>query len=249
MKMELHSLVLGLGFSTGVYALKTGVGLHHYLNRENRRSRRFAVFMGFLVAYGLLFAALAAVVHHWPAGALFHYLRTLLPSGMLIHFIMAALMLVWGLALLKNQRPGKTRTLGWLALVLPCPVCCTMIFLSVAFLVSYVPEVWGRAVAILYAVFLALAFLAMGLLHRWRQGATGSPEASLGACMLAIAAYFLLSVIIMPQFSGLDEAFRLSAYSHKETHARSLAPWVTGGVLGGLFIIGFIYMRATTRRS
>jgi len=249
MNMELPSLVLGIGFSTGIYAMKTGLGLQHYLEQENRRGRRLAVCFACLAAYGLLFAALAAVVRHWDGAAPVQDIQAFLNHGMLIHFVMAALMLFWGLALLKTRHPGEKQSLGWLALVIPCPVCLTVVFLSVAFLVAYFPEAWGRAVIILYGSFLALCLLSLRLMRWWRRRATGSPEAALGAAMVVISAYFILSVIIMPQCAGLDEAFRLSAYSHRNTQAPSLAPWLTGAVLGVIFIMGFVQMHARTRRS
>lgn len=249
MQMEWPGLVLGIGFALSLYALKTGMGLQYYLEQEPRWGRRLAVFLGFLITYGLLFAGLAVLVHHWEPGAHFQYVRTLFNRGMVIHSVMAALMLLWGLALLKTRNPGKKKRLGWLALVIPCPVCLTVVFLSVAVLASYVPEARGKAVAILYGGFLTLGLLSLLLTNWWRRRAAGSPEAALGAAMVVMSAYFILSVIIMPQFSGLDEAFRLSASARRGGPAPSLTPWVTGGVLGVLFMLGFTQMRARTRRS
>ena len=248
MKMELPSLVLGMGVSTGMYALKTALGLQYYLEQENRRGRRRIVLVTFLIVYGLLCAALAAVVKRLAVGAHFQYVQTLMNNGRLMHFVMAAVMLLGGIILLKSRHRAQRQPRGWLVVVTPGPLGLTVICFTLAFLAAAFPEMWIRGVMILYAGFLALGFLTMLLRHRRGRRAGGSPEAALGAAMVAMSAYFILSVIIMPQFAGLEEAFRLAARSHQEPQAGCPARWAAIGILGLLFLGGYLHMRIRTRR-
>ncbi|MCI5133244.1 MAG: hypothetical protein D3904_17450 [Candidatus Electrothrix sp. EH2] len=53
--MELKSLILGLVFSVGIFALKSGAGLSYLLQREQSKLKQGAALSGFVLSYGLLF--------------------------------------------------------------------------------------------------------------------------------------------------------------------------------------------------
>ena len=128
----------------------------------------------------------------------FNALQSFMRSGMLIHVLMAAGFVFWGLALLKQGKKSQTPSHAWLALVIPCPVCITVVFLSSAFLVSYFPDSSRLAVFCAYLTFIGIVVLTVTGMSLWGIKSDSTPESDMGAAMLIIAAYFFLSVIVMP---------------------------------------------------
>jgi len=107
----LKSLVLGILFGIGVFALKSGLGLTAALSRRRSRQRLFGLLL-FALVWALVFAAVALVLprldplRHLAAIALF------MRSGMLIHLLLAGLMLIWGVILLR-RRPAVAAGCCW----------------------------------------------------------------------------------------------------------------------------------------
>lgn len=210
--MELKSLFLGLLFATGIFALKCGCGLHYILARKRALAARACVLVSFAFVYLAVFAGSWGVCREADALRWFHLLSAVFQSGMLLHVVLAGGLLVWGLALLKRERTPDERSAGWIALVVPCPLCAAVVFVTVAFLVSAFPDVSLRAVLGAYLLFVVLSLLTIGGLCLW-GGATGAePESMLGTSMLFISTYFFLSAMLMPQFGDLDKVYRLAAY-------------------------------------
>jgi predicted transporter len=249
MAVEWLGLLLGILFSVGIFAIKSGIGLQYTLSRENPRRVRIGVCVASFCLYGLLFAAAALGLHKADLSTCFHTTQAFLRWGLLLHFIVALLMFSWGIALLRSREVGRTRTLGWLVLVVPCPVCATVVVMSLGLLMAYFPESMFRPALSLYAGFVGLSVLTMLLVKKWGRISAASPEHSLGLAMVTLAAYFLLSVLIMPHFAGLDEVFRLAAHSRRSREVDSLIGWAMAGVQGVLFAAGYLKMRANIRRS
>jgi len=145
---------------------------------------------------------------------------------MLVHMVMAALMAIWGVVLLKRHHAHAATSRGWLLLVLPCPVCATVILFSAAFFVSLFPDGRGWVIPGLYMAFVVISLLAMGGVHLLRRRRAQPSEAFLGGAMLLMAAYFILSVTVMPQFADLDSVYRLAHYQTDKA-----PPDVFGGIL------------------
>ncbi len=249
MAAELGSLLLGILLSAGIFAIKTGIGLQYALSRETRLWMRLTVCVASFCLYGLLFAASVLWLRKTDIPTYFHATQAFLQGGLLLHFIVAFLMLSWGIALLRSREAGRTKTLGWLVLVVPCPVCATVVVLSLALLMAYLPQaVLGPALS-LYAGFVGLGVLSMLLVKEWIRVSKTSPEHSLGLAMVVLAAYFLLSVLIMPHFTGLEEVFRLAVHSHGSHEVNPLTGLAIAGVQGMLFAAGYLKMRGNMRRS
>jgi predicted transporter len=212
--MELKSLILGMAFSIGVFALKSGMGLYYGL--AGTKSRRAGILARgiFAAAYLLVFAASGAVLE-WldpiaPGGRLSMILGWM-QSAMRIHLCMAGLLLVWGLRLLLGRSPGAERSRSWLLLAVPCPVCATVICLSMGFLAANWPDAPMAAAAGLYLAFLAVSLTTAALMAAGQAASSASPEAFLGGAMLLVAAYFLLSVTILPNVRDLGGIYRMAA--------------------------------------
>lgn len=208
--MLYRSLVLGVLFGVGVFAVKSGVGLAYAVSRRKRLRRKVGILLCFSLLYALAFVLIHLLlqrvdpVRHLPA------IQRFLQSGMLVHLTMAALMAVWGLVLLKRSGDQTGASRGWLMLVLPCPVCAAVILFSTAFFVSLFPEDCLWVSVGLCLTFLLLSFLTFGIVSQHRGLAARSPEAFLGGAMMLTAAYFVLSVTVMPQFADLDSVYRLA---------------------------------------
>lgn len=245
--MLYKSLILGVLFGIGIFAVKSGVGLSYGVARRPGLFKKFTLLLLFALAYGLVFGLIAVVLGRIDPVRHLTAIQSFLQSGMTIHLVMAALMALWGVVLLKGRHGHAGASRGWLLLVLPCPVCASVILFSAAFLHSFWPDQFAWALAGLYLAFVLLSLAAMGAMALGR-GAARSPESLLGGAMVLMAAYFLLSVTVMPQFAGLEEVYRLSL------HRPAGPAQVAGGALPvaalvvAAFAAGFGFTLNKTRR-
>jgi predicted transporter len=212
----LKSLVLGILFGIGIFAVKSGLGVAVALYRRRRRERLLGL-VAFAGVWAAVFSAVALVLPRLDPLRHLAAIQSFMRAGMLIHLVMAGLMAVWGVVLLRRSESPARGSRGWLLLVLPCPVCVTVIFLSAAFFLARFPEHGALLVPGLYLAFMGIALAAAALAGRRPRGrpeggapAAVAPESFLGGAMLLLAVYFFLSVTIMPQFADLDKVYRLA---------------------------------------
>ncbi|SMC39354.1 Predicted transporter [Desulfocicer vacuolatum DSM 3385] len=210
--MALKSLFLGVLFSMGIFAVKSGFGLNYYLGTCSGIPKRVWGTTLFTVLYGLIFIACTILVTTTDLMAWFPLFQIIISHAMTLHFFLAVLMCIWSLALIRKKKGNKNKTRGWMLLALPCPVCMVVIFLSVAFFAAYVPEHVKETISLLFLGFMILNLSTLGALYRLGKRTHTPPDHLLGGAMLFIALYFLLSVIIMPQFSGIEEIYSLSLH-------------------------------------
>lgn len=247
--MELKSLILGLVFTMSVFALKGGVGLHYFLMRERRWRKNLLFLFFYNILYFFVFMLSGLVVKRIDIVRYFEIFQGFLKSGMFIHVLMAIGLVVWGIILLKNKDRSERGSLGWMALVIPCPVCVTVIFVSSAFLLFCFPDAWFVAVLLGYLGFTAMVMITVIGMTLWGAGSDSSPESILGGAMLTIAGYFFLSVIIMPQFSDIDAVYRLASYQGEKQTANTKGIIFFYSAMAVLFFTGFWAMRKRIRRS
>lgn len=203
--MELKSLLLGLALSLGIFAIKSGAGLSYHIQQETGPRRwviscccQASYFLSFLLAWYLI--RQGNLMEHLEAFMLF------LQNGMTLHCLLAASLLLWGAALLKRPPKNHTKSAGWILLSLPCPVCFSVILFSGSFIHALYPNtpwlfVW------LYLGFFAVSCIS-GLVVGWMK--RGEPVHGLGTLMVLTALYFLVTILIVPQFSDIDKIYRLS---------------------------------------
>ena len=246
--MEFKSLLLGILFSIGIFAIKSGVGLNYFFQRKKKLKIKLAVLLFYVGGYLIIFLGVFYSLQHLNLLQHFEIIRNMMKSGMLIHVIMATFMAIYGFMLLKRPPNETAATSGWLILVLPCPVCLVVILFSVAFMLAYFPEAGKTAVLTTYAGFLLINFLTVILMNAWSVGSRSTPETILGAAMLMISTYFLLSIIIMPQFSDIDKIYRLALYKGENPAISATSVWVLSTVIITAFIIGFASATRTIRR-
>lgn len=212
--MELKTLFIGIVFAMGIFAVKSGVGLRYLLACKAKLRSKLLLLLLYVLVYLSMFMGAAYILRKVDIIAHFATIQKWLSSGMLVHVIMAAGLMLWGLYLLKNSGRMKRESYGWVALMVPCPICITVIFISLSFLISYYPDTGYLAPLAAYLAFMGIVTVTViGMASwDWRFGSSGNSENNMGAAMMLIAAYFFLSVIIMPQFGNIDKIYRLAAY-------------------------------------
>ncbi|MBW1707940.1 MAG: DUF2162 domain-containing protein [Deltaproteobacteria bacterium] len=245
--MEFKSLFLGITFTIGVFALKSGVGLHYFLIKRKEVKTKLFFLMLFGLVYFLIFALSFYILQEIDIVQYFDRVQDFLKSGMFIHILIAGGLIIWAIALLSRRDRVEKRSFGWVALVVPCPLCITVIFFSMAFLLSFFPHSGHMAVVAAYAGFMAIVIVTIVTMTLWENISGSAPESNLGAAMLIIAAYFLLSVIIMPQFGDIDRIYRLAAYQGEKEIMNTRDILMLYSIMASLFATGFTAMRRKIR--
>jgi predicted transporter len=246
--MELKSLFVGIIFAIGIFAFKSGIGLQYVMRRKGGGPAKVLLFALFGIVYLTIFFICARFLQTADILKYYEIFQSFVQSGMTIHIIMAGGFIIWGLALLKQGKRSGTPTYGWLAMVVPCPVCITVIFLSTAFLLSYFPDAGLWAVGYAYVTFMGIVAITVMAMTVWGITSSASPESDMGAAMLFIAAYFFLSVIIMPQFGDVDKIYRIARYQSEKqlTDVKDILLLIT--TIATFFILGFLYMKQKAKR-
>ncbi|MCK5164493.1 MAG: hypothetical protein KAQ72_12280 [Desulfobacula sp.] len=247
--MELKSLCLGIFFSTGIFAFKSGIGLFYFYRQKHGIILRALLILIYCISYFILFIFIKSVVEWMDISLFFEKISKMIKNGVLIHFSMALLMLIWGIVLLKGNNLGKIKKLGWVTLIFPCPVCVTSIFISMVFLLSYFPDSKNLVILSVYSAFLAAAFTAIPIMAFLEKKSDQSPGSILGFAMVIIALYFVFSAVIMPQFGDIDKIYRLAAYKgdlvKMQTHF--IIAYIL--IITGFFISGFFIMNKKINRT
>ncbi len=238
--MEYKSLFLGFLFAIGIFAVKSGAGSYYYLAKQGRTSKKAAFVIIFSLVYFLVFGLSAILIQQTDILKLFLLLQSFISWSMNIHFLIAAGLIVWGWFLLKSSGEKNKKSMGWLALIIPCPVCITVIFFTLAFLISFFPGAAVQATLIAYAGFIVIHTLTLFGLNLLVGKSVSAPELTLGGAMLIVAVYFLLSVFIMPQFADLDRIYRLAAYPGQDPVINHRHMLFVLFALGSFFSFGFL---------
>ena len=246
--MEIKSLVLGILFATGAFAAKGGVGLAYGLEGTQGAGRRVLVAAGFAAAYAALFAGALAVAPRLDPATHLPRIQRLVASGMTVHLVLAAGLLVWGVRLLHQPAAAARPTRAHWLLVVPCPVCLTVVLLITGFLVALLPGTAAWAVAGAYGTFVGVAGATAAVILTSRRRARSAPERTLGWAMVGIGAYFLAAVVIMPQFGDIEGVYRLASHTGRAapippSHART-----TWTALTVAFLVGWARWAARLRR-
>ena len=206
-------MTLGMFVSMASFSVKAGLGWGYLLSRRGGAGK-IAVSMLLAVVYALLFAAAGVVAPRFVGN--YELFLPLWREGVTLHWAAALLILTWGVALLKSgaacRRDGHDSR-AWLALVVPCPVCAGAVLASASCLALYFPEQAVPALAGLYAAFMVAAAVTAAAMSR-SPGAgekRAPPEAALGTAMLLIAAYFMVSALVVPHFPEVRRVYRIAA--------------------------------------
>ncbi len=237
--MELKTLVLGIILAVSIFAVKSGIGMYYLTVHLKGRKRRIWAFLGSAISYGLLFMIAFFLIRWLSQIALFPLFNKILKFGMPLHFSLAFGMLIWAVYLLKRDHT-HTVSKAFLTLVIPCPVCMTVVLLITGFVLTYFPKHGGWALVGVYGVYLLLQLLTMGGFALLRHVSRMEADRALGWGMLLIASYFILTVLVAPQMGGLNKIYRIATYKGEVALLKFhwiIAVWLTMALtfLAGLF--------------
>lgn len=210
--MLYKSLILGVLFSIGVFAGKSGIGLAYLLGRTPSWKGKIVRILAFSLLYGLVFGLAAWGLRVLDPLEHLESIQSVIQSGMQAHLLMAGVMTAWGLTLLRKPYRHATSSRGWLFLALPCPVCATVIVFSLAFAFSLFPDHFALTAGALYLAFLVISLAVMGLMLGLGRMTEQSAESLLGGAMVLLGAYFLLTMAVLPQFTDVDKIYRLASH-------------------------------------
>ena len=245
--MLYKSLVVGVLFSIGIFAVKSGVGLAFMARPPGRPWARLLGFGLYAMAHALIIFSAAVLLPRFDLLQHLAAVQTFIGSGMLVHLAMAAWMAAWGLVLLRQGQSSRASSRGWILLVMPCPVCITVILLSSSVLMVCFPAYPLRLATILYGAFMGISILAAFGAHRYGRLSGMPPQHLLGGSMLLLALYFLVSVNVMPQFTDLDKVYRM-ACSGDQASASILPGMSLAACLAAVFLIAFFKTTRELRR-
>ena len=240
--MELKTLFIGIVFAMGIFAVKSGVGIHYLLTRREGKKTTISHLSLYGLVYLFLFLACARVIERIDIISYFETVQKFLKYGMVLHVLMAGGLLIWGILLLKSRGISAKGNHAWVALIVPCPVCITVIFLCLSFLISYFPDAVHTAAVSAYLAFMAIVLVTVMAMAFWRNNSKETPELTVGNAMVLISIYFFLSVIIMPQFGNVGRIYRLAAYRGETPIAGSKDLLFMCGIIIAFLAWGFIKM-------
>lgn len=245
---EFKSLLLGLVFALGTFSIKSGCGAWYVLKTRPTLFGKSAAFVIIALVYFGLFAGSWHFCKTADLVSLFNRLKGFFESGMVLHVLMAGGTLLWAISLLKQHGASEPKSLGWLALVAPCPVCASAVFFITGFLVAFFPDRSFTAVLGAYAVYLVLTVLTFGLVSLWTRHADSTPERALGSAMLFVSAYFLFAILVTPHFTDIEKIYRIAASGSKVVSGHSNGTIVIGVMSALSFVVGVVITRIRTRR-
>jgi predicted transporter len=242
MIMELKTLFIGIVFAMGIFAVKSGVGIHYLLTQKEKGKIKLAYLSLYSLVYLFLFLCCSYVIDRIDIISYFETLQKFIRYGMVLHVLMAGGLLIWGVLLLKNSGMSFKGNHAWVALIVPCPVCISVVFLSLSFLISYFPGAVHVAAISAYGVFMAIVLTTLLVMVFWRKDSKEAPELTIGAAMVLIAVYFFLSIIILPQFGNVGSIYRLAAHEGEIEIAGSREFLVMCSVIAAFLVWGFVKM-------
>ena len=223
-----------------VFGIKIGVGLGVRINHPNIPTSKKWIFSGGAVlAYLLLFVGMYALI---TGCNLFDYLDRIAKAvqyGMVIHFVLALGLFVWGVVLLVSQQDHGHASLGpGLLLVIPCPVCATVILLNLSLAFSVFPMAPAITTLVLFACFMTCILLTLVLVTLYRHR-IASMDDFLGLSMVLIALYFVLTVLIAPIYPEIKAAYQMASSNASVGQFEAIPFLILAGSAVVLGISGF----------
>ena len=201
--MVIKSLIMGLIFTLGIFAVKSGIGLYYLTTvKKSFKTSFFSIFSYFMVFMLSYFIIVKINLLNY-----FGFFQSFLKSAMWIHILLAIGMIWWGINILTNIR---NNTKAYLMLVLPCPFCSLSIFLALSFVVNFTGSYSVKWVLLLYLVFLIIQLLTIFLIKILN---IKNINDFLGFSLIFVGVYFLITFCIAPVFTEIGRIYRLSKYS------------------------------------
>jgi predicted transporter len=245
---ELKSLLLGLVFALGTFSVKSGCGVSYLLSTRATYFGKGATLGTVTLTYFVLFVGCWHICTTMDLVRHFNRVKGFFESGMALHVLMAGGTLLWAVSLLKDNETSRLKSLGWIPLVVPCPVCASVVFFITGFLVAFFPGHSFAAVLGAYAVYLVITLLTIAVVTLTKKPTETTPERTLGLAMLFVSAYFFISILVAPQFAELEKVYRIAAYSYAESGGDTTGVIAVGAFFLLSFATGFALNRIRSGR-
>ncbi|WDP93309.1 MAG: hypothetical protein HUN04_15525 [Desulfobacter sp.] len=235
-----HLWMSGVVMAFLSFGIKAGMGMgSRIFNPGVSRGSAAAFFFGTLAVYLVLFAGLHLAVTRLDLMAYLDRIANLIQYGMAVHLAVALGLLLWGLKLLLAPGAGHGPSHAGLLLVLPCPVCATVILLNLTLALSLSSLSAPATTALLFALFWAVITATLALLALFR-GRKGIDNGFLGGAMGLIALYFLATVLISPIYPKIKPAYSMAVSNNPAGQVDPRATLILAGACLVLAGIGFL---------
>ena len=209
--IEMLGLFLGLMLSTGMFAVKAAVGGWHCAALHGGRRPWLPLLL--LTPYLILFEAAFWLLASIGLERLSEFSLRYFGLGVLLHLLMCVGLVIWGYRLLIRENSCSHGDHSWMLLAFPCPVCASAILLSCVMAQLLYPTASGllrHGLPLAFAILYLGTFAGLWIIRRF----TGVAALHLaGWMMMLIAAYFVLLLMISPQWTQLDRIHALSSHS------------------------------------
>ncbi|GEM_PF-4257105 len=236
--MEIKSLILGIVFTLGIFAFKSGIGLNYLL--FSRDKGKFFVMLIGILSYFFIFAASYFIIKHINILDYFQIFENFLKTGIVVHLTLAIGMILWGIHILTKT---EHTSLGYLLLLVPCPLCFITVFLCLSFLVKFTGSYSFADTILFYSGFLGLQIFTM-MIFRFFSKVVDVKNINniLGYGLVAMGCYFIGIFCFAPVFGDIDKIYRMSSYLNSGLAINQNQVILLIGVIT-IIVLGFITSR------
>lgn len=228
----------GVLVAFSVFGIKVGLGLApHIYSRTVSVGKKGLLLGGSMALYLILFACLYGLITHFNLLTYLDQLVNMLQYGMALHLAVAFGLLIWGAKLLLTTREEEQRLpfRTSLLLIIPCPVCATVILLNLTLAYSLLELSPRLTTLLLFALFIGVIGVTLIILLPIRRR-LGSGDSFLGLSMTFVSLYFLLTVILAPIYPEIKAAFAMAVSNSPVNQTSPVPTAIFGGIaliLGG----------------
>ena len=205
--------ITGILVAFSVFGIKVGLGLGSQIyNRTISLGKKVIFVVGCLFIYLILFFCLYYVITRFNLLNYPDQFVNMLQYGRLLYLAVALGLLLWGGRLLL-QNPAEHNHLSLrasLLLIVPCPVCVTVILLNLTLAYSLFTLSPLLTTLTLFALFSSIIFVTSAIIFPFRHK-IGSWNSFLGLSMTSIAFYFFFTFLIAPIYPEIRAAFTMAA--------------------------------------
>ncbi len=234
--------ITGILVAFSVFGIKVGLGLGSQIyNRTVSLGKKVIFVVGCLFIYLILFFCLYYMITHFNLLNYPDQFVNMVQYGMLLYLAVALGLLLWGGRLLL-QNPAEHNHFSLrasLLLIVPCPVCVTVILLNLTLAYSLFTLSPLLTTLTLFALFSGIIFVTSAIIFPFRHK-IGSWNSFLGLSMTSIALYFLITVIIAPIYPEIRAAFTMAASNSPVSQIDLFHTAILGVIVFILGCAGFI---------
>ena len=237
--------IAGILIAISTFGIKVGLGAAAICyNRIIPGRKKFFFLSGIFLLYFLLFFSLYTLTTHFQLLNYLDRFLQVLRYGMAIHLLIALGLVFWGVSLLLRQSPLLQEERSQapqeaLLLIFPCPVCATVILLTISLACSVLSFSLLSTTGLLFGTFIIISFATVAILFPFRRQIGKADSSFLGLVMVIVALYFFLTVLIAPIYQEAQDVCRLASQNTGNTPLDLKSFLILLVTVATLFSIGF----------